>query len=71
MVILRNRVTAARSGGPRRFSELRDKLVISATGREQADNIISDLDRIDLEVRGLDNAPIIVAEPRTTPRRIR
>lgn len=67
MVILRNRVSAARSGGPRSYAELRDKLLIRADSREKADDITSELSRIDVVTRGIDNAPILVAEPRTTP----
>jgi len=67
MVILRNRLTSVTSGGPRAFAELRDKLIIRADGREEADDLISELDRIDFTTRGIDNAPILVAEPRGQP----
>lgn len=67
MVIIRNRVTAARSGGPRSWTELRDKYLIRADGEQEAADVSAELERLDIVTRKVDAAPILIAEPRTTP----
>lgn len=64
MVVLRNKLTAARSGGPRQFSELRERIMLSVGSRDDIDDLKSELDRYDLRGRTLKNAPVLVAEPR-------
>lgn len=64
MVVLRNRLTSARAGGPRQFSESRDRLLIEVKDDEDKHNLIDELDRYDMTGDILVNAPVVVAEPR-------
>ena len=62
MPILRNRLSNARAGGPRQYAELRDRLMI-AVERDSGD-VISELDNLNFEVEELNNAPVLIANPR-------
>lgn len=64
MVVLRNRISAVRAGGPRQFAELRDRLLIKTDSMEAQDEVLSDLDRIGMIGDTLDNVPVVAAEPR-------
>lgn len=65
MVVVRNRFASLRAGGPRQFAELRDIILVEAEpGEEEAAQ--SELDNFDLRSKVLNNAPVLIAEPRET-----
>lgn len=64
MVVLRNRISAARSGGPRQFTELRDRFLVKVS--EEVDGELSQqLTNLGLETRMLSVAPVLVVTPST------
>jgi len=63
MVIIRNRLASLRSGGPRQFAELRNVIIVDAEPGQQ-EVAASELDTIGLRPDLLENAPVIIAEPR-------
>lgn len=65
MPVIRNKLANVRAGGPRQFTELRDKVLIRVDDVEEAgDDILSELDIIDMEGDSLNNVPVVTAEPR-------
>lgn len=63
MVVLRNRISAVRAGGPRQYAELRDRVLIKADSGEAKDEVVSELDRIGMKADALMNSPVVSAEP--------
>lgn len=64
MVVIRNKLSGALAGGPRQFSELRDKIILEAENFDGAKELESRLNQFGLSSKRLDNSPVIVAEPR-------
>lgn len=64
MPVLRNRLAVTRAGGPRQFAELRDRFLVSSENRQQLREVRSELDRLGLDTEELQNADVLVAEPR-------
>lgn len=63
MPLLRNRFSVARAGGPRQFSELRNKLLIEANDREELEELRREMRELALGTELIESAPILVAEP--------
>ena len=63
MPVVRNRISIVRAGGPRQFTELRDRLLIRSKGEDEQNRLTARLDKLGYQTRVLDNAPILVAEP--------
>lgn len=64
MPVLRNRFAEVRSGGPRQFSEMRDRVMIRASSFEDQSHIVTRLKEIGFEGEEMDSSPVIVARPR-------
>ena len=62
--VIRNKLSTTFTGGPRQFSERRDRFIISASDFDAVDDAVSELDRFDLEADKLNNEPILIAQPR-------
>lgn len=63
MVVIRNRLSSLRAGGPRQLSELRDRFIVSVGSRDELDEVRSELDELGLDAQSLDVAPVLTAEP--------
>jgi subtilisin family serine protease len=63
MVVIRNRLSLARAGGPRQYAELRDRLMMRVDSFENRENVMHELRRLDLSSESLDNAPVVIARP--------
>lgn len=62
MVVVRNRLSSIGAGGPRQFTEIRNKiLVLTEPGEE--DIVDNKLQEIKLSNRKLNNTPVLVSEP--------
>lgn len=59
---MRNRLSTVRAGGPRQFAELRDRLLLAFEG--DAGDVISELDNIGFISDELNNAPVLIVQPR-------
>lgn len=64
MPVIRNRIARIRAGGPRQFSEMRNRLIIAADNFDSVEDVRSQLDRLDMEAESLETEPILIAEPR-------
>lgn len=64
MVVIRNQLASVRSGGRRQFSEVRDRLMLVIESDGQP--ILNRLEEIGLESKELNNAPVVIAQPRNT-----
>lgn len=63
MPVLRNRLSKSRSGGPRQFAELRDRIMVRASSFDDVGEVRNRLFDFGFESVELDNAPIILGEP--------
>jgi len=62
MVGVRNKIASLRAGGPRQYSELRDKfLVVVQEGSEE--DVMEQYRSLRLSAKTLDNSSVIIAEP--------
>lgn len=66
MPILRNGIASMRSGGPRQYTEVEDKILLTVKDEDSKDELRSELDKFSMTGRELDNAPVVIAEPRNT-----
>jgi len=62
MVLIRNRLSSLGTGGPRQFTEIRNKFLVSAHEGDQ-DDVESRLDELGLRTKAMRNSNVIVAEP--------
>lgn len=65
MVVVRNRITAIRAGGPRQFSELRDRLTVSIDP-EQSFEAIKKIRNLGFTEKRLGEGDILLIEPKDT-----
>lgn len=63
MVRIRNKLSSLRAGGPRQFTEIRDKLILKTNTIEERAAAAEKLNRLNLRTVQLSSAPVIVAEP--------
>ena len=63
MPVVRNRISIVSAGGPRQFTELRDRLLVKATSQNAQSSVTAELRELGYNTRALSNAPVIVAEP--------
>lgn len=63
MPVIRNRLSEALAGGPRQFTELRDKFILRLEDNAETRDVLSELRVFDLQAESLNNLPIVVAEP--------
>ena len=70
MVIIRNRISSARAGGPRQFSELRDKIIVESSDVEDAESVVSELRDLGFSVNRLNNSPVVIADAGEDPVRV-
>lgn len=64
MVILRNRLSNLRAGGPRQFTELRDRLIVTASTADEQAEVARELAETGFATIQLDTADVVIAEPR-------
>lgn len=70
MVFARNRLAAARAGGPRQFSELRERYIVNISSEEERQEALDRLKSIGLQVKELDNIDSVIAEPQDSIREV-
>lgn len=64
MPVIRNRVSEALAGGPRQFTELRDKFLLRLENNADSREVARELERLELQPDRLNNLPVIAAEPK-------
>lgn len=63
MPVIRNRLSEALAGGPRQFAELRDRFILKLEEGADRREVIQRLRELNLDVRELNNVPVLVAQP--------
>lgn len=66
MPVLRNKISATVTGGPRQFAEIRDTVLLRADNKGMFDEIRGDLFDMSMSLREMENAPVAIAEPQTS-----
>lgn len=67
MVVIRNRISSARAGGPRQYSELRDKIIVESDSVDGAQNVEEKLSDLGFGVERLTNSPVVIASAGKNP----
>lgn len=62
MVGVRNKISSLRAGGPRQFSELRDKFVLVVDEGSERE-VMEELNSLRFKTKTLNNSSIVIAEP--------
>lgn len=64
MPVIRNQLSQSRAGGPRQFTQMREKLIIEVSDLEEAGDVVQELRNLGMSVAKMDTTPILVAKPR-------
>lgn len=63
MTIIRNKLSSVTAGGPRQYTEIRDRFLLVTNTQDELQELRSEIDKLDLESNPLRNATALVAEP--------
>lgn len=63
MPIVRNRFSNLRAGGPRQFTELRDRVILTARNADERAEVVRELTKTGFATVEFDTANVVIAEP--------